>query len=195
MDEQTLRAVLVDVLSEVLPIHLKPIENRLDKLEKRLGEVEQRLDLMEQGLDKVEQRLDQMEQRLDKVEQRLDEVERRLNHVKHRLDNVERELEAVKLRFTQVESQLTRVETSLASTQSMVTQLIDDVGRVNEVMHRTNRRIDVMDGQHLRHERRLNRHRNQIGQLAEEMALIRQKAAGAVVEPLHGLEDVIDTSY
>ncbi|MCL6517893.1 hypothetical protein [Alicyclobacillus sp.] len=197
MDAQMLREVLTDVLSEVLPIHLKPIEERLDRLEQHVEALEQRMEALEQRVEALEQRMEALEQRVEAIEQRVEAIEQRVEAIEQGVEAIEQGVARVERRLEAVEKRLAEVETRLSSTHAMVTQLIHDVGRVNEVMFKTNQRVDLMEGTYLRHELRLNRHRDQIGEISEEIAMVRERGgfSGVGAPPLSWSENPVDKPY
>ncbi len=110
MTNEELLLAMSEMMDTKLAASLKPIENRLDRMDERLDRIEVRLDRVEERLDHVEERLDRVEERLDHVEERLDRVEERLDHVEERLDRMEGKLDHVEERLDHAEGRINRVE-------------------------------------------------------------------------------------
>lgn len=66
---------------------LKPMNQRLDRIELKFDKMESRLDSMELRFDKMGARLDKMELRFDKMESRLNKMEYDIKHIKLSLEN------------------------------------------------------------------------------------------------------------
>ncbi|ADQ47154.1 hypothetical protein Calkro_2331 [Caldicellulosiruptor kronotskyensis 2002] len=109
----------MDEIKQMLTLVLE----KVDSIDKGLGEVKQRLDRVEERLDRVEERLDRVEERLDRVEERLDRVEKRLDAVEQRLDAVEQRLDTLEKRVDKLE-----VETAKNSI------MLEDLKRKLELM-------------------------------------------------------------
>lgn len=69
------------------------LEQRVDKLELRMGGIEQRMEKVEGRLDKLEQHMEKVEQRLEKIEQRLDILEQRVEKLEQRMEIIEQKID------------------------------------------------------------------------------------------------------
>lgn len=66
-------------LSNMMDSKLKPINDRLDKVEERLNKMDERFDQVEVRLNKMDERFDQVEARLNKMDERFDQVESQIS--------------------------------------------------------------------------------------------------------------------
>ena len=106
MTNEELLLAMSEMMDTKLAASLKPIENRLDRMDERLDRIEVRLDRVEERLDHVEERLDRVEERLDHVEERLDRMEGKLDHVEERLDHAEGRINRVERKVVKIEVDL-----------------------------------------------------------------------------------------
>ena len=91
MTNEELLLAMSEMMDTKLAANLKPIKNRLDRMDERLDRIEVRLDRVEERLDRVEGKLDHVEGRTNRVERKVVKIEVDLleNNVIPRLNTIE----------------------------------------------------------------------------------------------------------
>ncbi len=134
MTNEELLLAMSEMMDTKLAANLKPIKNRLDRMDERLDRIEVRLDRVEERLDHVEERLDHVEERLDHLEEKLDHVEERLDHVEGRTNRVERKVVKIEVDLLEnnVIPRLNTIEACYTSTYQRYQDYADQMDCVYE---------------------------------------------------------------
>ncbi len=134
MTNEELLLAMSEMMDTKLAASLKPIENRLDRMDERLDRIEVRLDRVEERLDHVEERLDRVEERLDHVEERFDRMEGKLDHVEGRTNRMERKVVKIEVDLLEnnVIPRLNTIEACYTSTYQRYQDYADQMDCVYE---------------------------------------------------------------
>ena len=111
MNNETLLAAI----AEMLTVQFTEMELRLEqKLEKMLDEklkpVYERLDRLEARMDAIEARMDRLEARMDAIESRMDRLETRMDAIEARMDRLETRMDALETDMKEVKNRLANIE-------------------------------------------------------------------------------------
>ena len=128
---------LSDLFDQKLVNNLKPINDRLEKIEKNQANLEKRFDNLEENQANLEKRFDNLEKRFDNLEEnqvnmdkRLDNLEKGQTEIKQRLVKIEIKIE------NEIERNIQKVAEGHSIINRKLDKIIDLESRLETVEHK-----------------------------------------------------------
>ncbi len=82
--DMELREMLTDIISE----QIKPICQRLDKMDERLDGMDKRFETIDKRFEKIDERLDGMDKRFETINERLDGMDKRFEKLEGTVSSI-----------------------------------------------------------------------------------------------------------
>jgi chromosome segregation ATPase len=101
----------LDTILRVMTAGFQQINERLDRLEERVGNLEIKLDQMDQRVGNLEIKLDQMDQRVGNLETKLDQMDQRVGNLETKLDQMDQRVGNLETKLDQMDQRVGNLET------------------------------------------------------------------------------------
>jgi len=136
-------AETLDTLAEKLTAGLAAMARRFDTVDQRVERVDQRLGGVDQRVERVDQRLAGVDERLGVVDQRLEGVNQRLDGVDQRFDGVAQQFVGVDRRFDELGSSLRTQIEAVDSKVGLVLEKVEHLMTRDRHHSAVNARVDT----------------------------------------------------
>lgn len=139
-------------IGQLIDEKLKPVEERLDRLEASVERLEARMDSLEIRMDRIEERMDRLEARVDSLEERVGELEKEVTALKQKMGDLETQVVGIKVYLdTRIEPRLKNLESTYLDTYKRYCREIDRMPQAYSD-------VDMLKGVVVEHSRTLARH-------------------------------------
>ncbi len=160
-------------IGQLIDEKLKPVEERLDRLEARMDRIEERMDRLEASVERLEARVERLEAsverleaRMDSLETRVDRLEARMDSLEERVGELEKEVTALKQKVGDLETQVvgikvyldTRMEPRMKNLESTYLDTYKRYCKEIDRMPQAYSDVDMLKGVVVEHSRTLARH-------------------------------------